>query len=463
MNRRRWKGEGVLLLEIPLNYSEGVLYRQLAEHLEKMIRTGSISSGERLPGTRELARMLRVSRCTVVAAYDVLEENGLVKRTARSGTFAASPLLEGRSSYKGKGDILRFDTECPTRDLLPLRELSELCRGLSLSLLGDALEGSPTEGLPSLRHLLLHHAVLRGIPAHPEEVVVTAGGKDALSTALRSFREHGCSKLWAEELSYSEISSIAENERIPLRTLPLLDESTLSCLDALSSKDVLYLVPSFQNPTGRTLSHPLRQAILSVRRKKGFFILEDDSYGELRYGEKSIPALKAMGEGEGVVYVGSFSQALFPGMRLGYTLLPPFLKEEYLRISSLRQGYVSSLVQLVVARFLEDGELAAAVERARTILSVRMETLYSLLKSHFSTVPLRKPEGGVFLWFPTGKTDGSEAALLAERHGVRVAPGSRFSLRKRKIAAVRFSITGVPDELLNEAVARLKKAWGKIL
>jgi DNA-binding transcriptional MocR family regulator len=92
-----------------------------------------------------------------------------------------------------------------------------------------------------------------------------------------------------------------------------------------------------------------------------------------------------------------------------------------------------------------------------------METLYSLLKSHFSAVSLRKPEGGVFLWFPTGKTDGSEAALLAERHGVRVAPGSLFSLRKRKIAAVRFSITGVPDELLNEAVARLKKAWGKIL
>ena len=452
-----------MLLEIPLNYSEGVLYRQLADHLEKMIRTGSIASGERLPGTRELARMLRISRCTVVAAYDLLEEKSLVRRTARSGTFAVSPLLEGRSSFDGKGDILRFDTEYPTRDLLPLRELSELCRGLSPSLLGDALEGSPAEGLPSLRRLLLQHAVLRGIPAHPEEVVVTAGGKDALSTALRSFREYGCTKLWAEELSYGEIRSMAKNEKMPLRTMPLLEESTLHRLEALSSKDVLYLVPSFQNPTGRTLSHPLRQAILSLRRKRGFFILEDDSYGELRYGEKSIPALKAMEEGEGVVYVGSFSQALFPGMRLGYTLLPPFLKDEYLRISSFRQGYVSSLVQLIVARFLEDGELAAAVERARKILSVRMETLYRLLKCHFGSVPLRKPEGGVYLWFPTGRTDGSEAALLAERHGVRVAPGSRFSLRKRKIDAVRFSITAVPDELMSEAVARLGKAWAEIL
>ncbi len=448
-----------MLLEIPLNYSSGVLYLQLAEHLEKMIVAGSISSGERLPGTRELARMLRVSRCTVVAAYDLLAEKGLVVQTARSGTYAASSRAEGVPGLRREKPVFRFDGEEPTTDLLPLHALSEICRSLSLPSFEAALESSPPDGDPSLRRLLLHHAVLRGIPAHPEEVVVTSGGKDAISTALRSFKERGIFRLWAEELSYGEISKIAKNEKMPLRALPLFDDSTLPCLEQLSSADALYLVPSFQNPTGRTLPHALREKILSLRRERGFLILEDDSYGELRYGEKSVSALKAMEEGHGVVYIGSFSQALFPGMRLGYTLLPPSLRETYLAISASRQGHVSSLVQCVVSRFLENGGLAAAVERARKILSGRMEKLYGLLKKHFPSVPLFKPEGGIYLWFPTGAMEGTEAAGLAERCGVRVTPGACFALRKSKVFAVRFSIAAVPEKAMEGAVLRLSDAW----
>jgi GntR family transcriptional regulator/MocR family aminotransferase len=448
-----------LLLEIPLNYSEGVLYRQVAEHLEKMIATGSISSGERLPGTRELARMLRVSRGTVVAAYDILAERGFVVQTGRSGTYAADLPRRGLAPIQGEGDIFHFDVEQPTRDLLPLSELSDVLRDIPLPDLAEALEGAPVEGLSPLRRLLLRHAVLRGIPAHPDEVVVTAGGKDALSTALRSLRECGYARLWAEELSYGEIASIAGNEDVSLRTVPLLYEENLSCLERLTPSDVLYLVPSFQNPTGRTLSHQLRRAILSIRGRRGFLILEDDSYGELRYGEKSVPALKAMEEEGGVVYVGSFSQVLFPGMRLGYTLLPQPLQEAYLRTGGIRRGHVSSVVQLVVCRFLEGGRLADAVERARIILSGRMEALFRLLTRSFPESPVVKPEGGVYLWFPTGEAEGEFAAALAADRGVRVTPGSCFALREMKVRAVRFSLSAVPESSMEEAVARLERAW----
>ncbi|MFA7620594.1 MAG: PLP-dependent aminotransferase family protein [Aminobacteriaceae bacterium] len=453
------KAAYAVLLEIPLNYSSGVLYLQLARHLEKMILAGSISTGERLPGTRELARMLRVSRSTVVSAYSLLAEKGLVSQSERSGTYALNPMRHGEKERVDEEALFRFDSESPGRELMPLTELSDIMWNLPIPDLESSLETSPPEGQPTLRRLLLHHAALRGIPAHPDEVVVTSGGKDAISTVMRSLKVLGVSRLWAEELSYGEIPSIARNERLSLRTIPLLNEDSLSCLEGLNEQDALYLVPSFQNPTGRTMPHEMRKIVLSVRRRRGFLILEDDSYGELRYGEKSVSALKAMDEGVGVVYIGSFSQALFPGMRLGYTLLPKIMKETYLSVSSLRQGHVSSLVQSVVTRFLQDGKLTVAVERARTVLSGRMRALASRLEAGFPRSEFFRPEGGIYLWFPTGVMDGAEAAILAAEHGVKVTPGECFALRRMRVPAVRLSIAAVSEASMEDAVARLSRAW----
>ena len=448
-----------MLLEIPLNYSSGVLYIQLSEHLEKMIVAGSISSGERLPGARELARMLRVSRSTVASAYALLAEKGLVIQSERKGTYVSSADAVEEPEYGSDDCLMRFDSESPTADLLPVLEFSEITKNLQPPFFNSAMEGSPPEGQPALRRHLLQHSALRGIPAHAAELVVTSGGKDALSTALRSFRELDVRRLWAEELSYGGIAGIARNESLVLRTLPLIDECSLSRLEGLTPSDVLYLVPSFHNPTGRTMPHGLRERILSMRGRLGFHILEDDSYGELRYGEQPIPALKSMDDGAGVAYIGSFSQALFPGMRLGYALLPSPFREAYLRISSLRQGHVSSLVQAIVTRFLEEGRLPVAVEKVRRVLSGRMEALYRSLRRCFPAARVDRPEGGAYLWFPTGRTDGEDAAALAKAYGVCVSPGVEFALGRKRPHAVRFSIIAVPESIMPEAAARLQKAW----
>lgn len=449
-----------MLLEIPLDFNEGRLYRQIADHLEKMILAGSISGGTKLPGTRELARMLGVSRSTVVEAYFLLEKHDLVRLKGRSGAFAATDFLPLPEACPEGRDVLRFDSERPTRDLIPFFALAKISREALLCDEGRVLGGIPPEGLEELRFALLEHSVARGIPARAGEMVVTAGGKDALSTVLRTLRSEGFGRVFAERLTYLDIRDIAGNEGIPLRSVPLLGEEGLSSLEKLTSRDVLYLVPSFQNPTGMTLSPEIRKEILRLREKNGFLIIEDDSYGELRYGEKSVPALKALDEGEGVIYVGSFSQVLFPGMRFGYILLPPKLRNRYVRTATFRQGQVSSLVQLVMLKFIRLGRLAEAIEKARIILSARMDSLITGLEKAFPSVPLRRPEGGVFLWFPTGKAEGCEAVRNASRRGVIVTDGSRCSLGKKKQRAVRFSVSSVPVEKMGNACSRLAESWG---
>ncbi len=452
-----------MLLEIPLNFGGEPLFRQIASHLEKMIRSGAISGCVRLPGTRELALRLGVSRSTVIGAYELLADKGLILMRGRSGTFAAEILPPADVLAAGGGDYLRFDSERPTADLIPADRLAKISRAVLLADSGRSLGGLPAEGLPELRRALLRHAVLRGIPARPEEVVVTSGGKDGLSSLLRSCRKAGFSRVVTEELTFSDIQGIARNEDMPLAAVPLLEKHGLSPLLNMTEKDVLYLVPTFQNPMGTTLSAEIRREILSIRAEKGFLILEDDSYGELRYCDKSITALKAMDDGDGVVYLGSFTQLLFPGMRMGYILLPSFLSGLYLETARFRQGQVSSLVQLLLCRFIQEGALADAIEKARGVLSVRMETLFSSLNEAFPEIRIQKPDGGMYLWFPTGKLSGEEAAERARQEGVLVAPGRLFSPSGNSVRGVRFALASVRAPEMEEGARLLKKAWGAFL
>ncbi|NLB84457.1 MAG: PLP-dependent aminotransferase family protein, partial [Synergistaceae bacterium] len=362
-----------------------------------------------------------------------------------------------------QADCLRFDSERPTANLVPTDILAKISRSVLLDDGGISLGGLPPEGYPQLRRALLRHAVLRGIPAKPEEVVVTSGGKDGLSTLLRACRKVGFTRVVTEELSYSDIQGIARNEDMPLSTVPLLGRGDLSPLRNISEKDVLYLVPTFQNPMGTTLSPEIRRELLSLRAEKGFLILEDDSYGELRYCDKSIAALKAMDDGDGVVYLGSFTQLLFPGIRMGYVLLPPLLSDCYLETARFRQGQVSSLVQLVLCRFIQEGALAEAIEMARRVLSVRMETLFSSLCGAFPEREISRPDGGMYLWFSTGNLTGDDAAERARKKGVLVKPGRIFSPLGSSVRGVRFALASVNASRIAGGVRLLQEAWGALL
>lgn len=445
------------MLEIPLQRGTSCpLYRQIARHLKTMIDRGTLAAGLRLPGTRELAQALSVSRTTTTEAYGLLVSEGYIVERGRSGSYVAprpsAPPTVAAAFVEPLWDLA---SENPSPGLLP----SSSVRGLIRSLLaegGDLFASSPVEGRDDLRSALVAHGALRGIPARSAHLVVTGGGLEGLSTALGALKELGTKKVWVEELTFPDLVAMARSEGLDVGSLPLDEEALVECLGTVEAGEVVYLIPSFHNPTGRTLSFEARRALLAEGERRGFWIIEDDTYGEFRYGLSSVPALKSLDGADRVLYIGSFSQLLLPGLRVGYALLPPSLRESFLAVKSRRQGPVSTLTQRVALGFISGGGLDRGLVRLRAILSRRMETLVEALRREFPQWETTKPQGGIYLWADTGSTDGRVVADVARSRGVALMAGAPFAWPNRAVCGLRFSVSRLDGAALSGAVRILK-------
>ena len=222
--------------------------------------------------------------------------------------------------------------------------------------------------------------------------------------------------------------------------------------------DVVYLIPSFHNPTGRTLSFEARQALLAAGERRGFWIIEDDTYGEFRYGSFSVPALKSLDEADRVLYIGSFSQLLLPGLRVGYALLPPSLRGPFLEVKSRRQGPVSTSTQRLALNFVGGGGLDRGLVRLRTILSRRMDALVEALGRDFPQWEVVKPQGGIYLWVGTGGEDVEALVDRARSRGVALAAGELFSWPRRPVRGLRCSVSRLDGAALAGAVRTLRES-----
>ncbi|MEA4878524.1 MAG: PLP-dependent aminotransferase family protein [Aminobacterium sp.] len=452
------------MIEIPLDHeSETPLYRQIAFHLKKMIEKGALPAGLKLPGSRKLAKDLGVGRVTVTEAYSLLSDYGYVIERGRSGTYVTPKVIEKESIEEETDTYWNLDTVRPSADLIPSLDLSRIARDVLAFWGHNALCEAPHAGLNSLRQVLVEHSASRGIPASWKDVFVTAGGRHGLALSIEALKNIGIRKMWVEKLTYPDAVMIAHSEGVCIEVLPPLEEITETWYECLSGSDVLYLVPSFQNPTGKTISVAVRQMILQASSQNGFWILEDDAYGELRYGEASVSALKAMENSERVLYLGSFSQVLFPGLRLGYALIPDRLMEVFLSLQASKWGPVSSLDQFIVQKFIENKGLESALESARGIMESRMKALGSALSAILPTSFFTIPDGGIYLWLHLPGLDGWDAAQKACHHGVLVTPGNVFSLDEKRVEAVRLSVCGVSSEHMNCVVQCLYDAWGSFL
>lgn len=447
------------MLEIPIQRESGeALYLQVAAHLRRLIGSGSLPPGTRLPGTRVLSRQLDISRTTVMQAYAILEDDGKIRLEGRSGAFVLGQGPDSESPMK-KDEAIDLASGLPSMDLVPVKSISRALKEILSAFPEASLLGSPPEGLEPLRRALVRHVAARGIPASWESLMVTAGLQEGLSILLRTLSVSGTRTLWVEPLTYPDSARMAKSEGMQVRCLPADPSGIPGCVSGMDRRDALYLIPSFHNPLGRTLPLPLRREILAETVRRGAWVIEDDAYGELRYGEQSVPALKSLPEAERVIYMGSFGQVLFPGLRFGYLLLSPALSEAAGAVRRIRTGGASSLVQMLVFRLIESGSLARALDAVRLQMSIRMEGLSSALSRELPEFRFSRPEGGIYLWLDTPGLDGVRAASLSLARGVRVMPGEAFSVEGEKVEGVRLSISRHDTHTLARAASALATAW----
>lgn len=452
-----------MLVQYQLDSNSDVpLYRQLFEQLRDAILSGQMARGERLPATRELAGSLGLNRATVAAAYELLEQEGLLKGHVGRGSFVAgAPEVEETPAAPvlalPEGGI-SFASSRPAADLFPLAEFRKSAEEVlrSQALAGILQLGSPG-GYGPLRLYLQH--TLEGV-GDTDEVLVTSGCQQAVDLLQRSLVRPGDAVLVEDPvypgLRHSFLSAGARVIGVPVGAAGMDCDALETALKRERPRMVV-VTPNFQNPTGATLPLASRRTLLSLVRDAGALLVENDIYGALRYRGEALPTLKRMDETGEVIQIGSFSKVAFPGLRVGWIAGPQAVVS---RVTETRQWcdlHSDQLSQAVLLRFAESGRLAAHRKR---VIAAGAERLDAALKGCAKYLPAgskwTEPDGGMSMWVRLPDAlDAGELLPRAERAGANYLPGRVFTSSRAGANSFRLCFAGLPPERIDAGLAIL--------
>jgi GntR family transcriptional regulator/MocR family aminotransferase len=370
------------------------------------MQSGELQPGERLPSTRDLARSLMISRNTVVAAYEVLVGEGYLVNQARSGfrvnqatqAFRAIPVRrratqEKRLEPRVPIAPVPFRPTQPDVSLFPLQIWNRhrnrvLKRGASLL----HYQSRFSIGLDELRRNVADYLRdSRGVRCQWNEVAITNGSQQALFL-LAHLMLRPSEPVYMEDPGYSGASKAWRNAGATIVPAPIDAEGiTLPVGQPLHAK-LIYVTPSHQFPLGVCMSLARRLALLKAAREAGAWIVEDDYDAEFRYTSTPQPSLQSLDDQRRVIYMGSFSKTLFPGLRIGYVVLPPSLVEGFTALKSIADDYSPLIDQATLAAFLESGGFHAHLRRCRKHYAERQLFFLDLVQQR--GLPLTFPVTG---------------------------------------------------------------------
>ena len=406
MRQKRTSYAQNLLIEMDREAS-GPMVRQLESLLRSAIREGRLRAGSSLPSSRTLAVEIGVSRGLVVEAYEQLVAEGyltsrpggatrVVRTAARRGVRAApSAPVEYRYEFRpGRPDLTAFPREAW------LRSLRRALAGAPASRLGY-LDG---RGMPELRVALADYLNrVRGTVAGPDDVVVTVGYSQGLALIATIARAGGVRRFAVEQPSHGEFRQLLEEADLQVVDIPVDADGIRVDLLARARVGGVLITPAHQYPTGVVLSAERRTALLAWADRRGALVIEDDYDAEFRYDRAPIGALQGL-RPERVVYAGSASKVLAPGLRLGWFIAPTALADEMASLKKASDQGSPALDQLAFADFVVRGELDRHLRRMRPIYRERRDRLAEALARHLPEV---RPVGAaaglhVLAWLAPG-------------------------------------------------------------
>jgi len=323
---------------------------------------------------------------------------------------------------------------------------------------GRALQYSTTEGHPPLRAWIAAQETARGVPTDPEQVLVVSGSQQALDLIGKAMVDDGA-PLLVESPTYLGALQAFAPFGPAFRALPA-DDSSLQPLaidaDVARGARLAYVMPNFQNPTGRTLDAARRAQLAEAARRFDLWLVEDDPYGELWYREAPPPGLRRFAP-ERTLRVGSFSKVLAPGLRLGYVVGPRGAVDLLARLKQATDLHTATLTQYAVVRVLEDGLLDAHLPRVRRLYSTQAAAMLAALRAHMPDgVHWTEPAGGMFVWLTLpARIDTLRLLDRAIEAGVAFVPGAPFYATDPRHHTLRLSFVTVPAATIDRGVAIL--------
>lgn len=462
----------------------------------------TLRPGERLPPTRVLARQLGVDRSTVCRAYEELWALGYVQGrqgayttvreravAARETRGARAPLVDwGRlvspgaraawqreqilatTSALARPGLIDFATLAADPDLCPVDDFRRALRHVLAEDGRRLLDYGDAAGYAPLRATLARRLRAHGIQASPDEVLVTQGAQHALDLAVRLLCRPG--DLVAVEVpTYGQMLALLGLAGVRTLQIPLtpggLDLDLLERRLRRSRPKLLYTVPSFHNPTGTATDQPHRERLLALCESRGVPILEDGFEEDLKYFGRAVLPIKSMDTRGRVVYVGTLSKTVFPGLRLGWIAAEADCVRRLAALNRATSLSGNVVTQAAVERFLQAGRYDAYLRRLHATFRKRMLALLRGLAAHVpaSRVQWTRPAGGCTVWgrvAGAGPADEAELVRQAKACGVAVTPGSGFFPGKADGLYVRLSIANAKLHDVEEGCRRLARALERL-
>ncbi|MBA4710766.1 PLP-dependent aminotransferase family protein [Aquitalea aquatica] len=401
------------------------LHARIQRAIRQLILDGSLGVGKPLPASRALAKSLGVSRDTVESAYSQLHAEGFIERRVGSGSFVsertqrlprhdtaqhpgsqrASQRLSQRGAaiYRGGGvrDFLTprpFAPGVPETRSFPLQTWERLERQVLKEYGTQALLHSPPQGMEPLRRAIADYVNLeRGARATPERVLVLTSSQQAMTLCANVLLDAG-ERIFIEDPVYHGARKAFDAAGLECVPVPLdADGVRVEHLrNAQQPAKAVFLTPSHQFPTGATLALDRRLAVIEWAQQHQAWIIEDDYDSEFHYAGKPTACVQGLDAHDRTLYIGTFTKSLFPGLRIGFMVLPLQLVAPMTAARTLLDGHSAPIPQLTLARFMEGGHFGAHVRTMRAVYADRRDVLARLVRKHLADfVEPRVPNGGM--------------------------------------------------------------------
>lgn len=359
-------------------------------------------------------------------------------------------------------DMINFAGGMPAEDSFPEELLAEISHDV-INANPRILQYGATEGYWPLREWIADWVKGIGVTAKPEDVLITSGSQQGIELLAKAMLDPG-DKVLMESPTYLAAIQIFRSYEASFAVIHGDDEGVdVDRLDEVLRREkpkLVYLVPTFQNPTGITLSLKRRQQLGKLLASHNAIVIEDDPYGNLRFRGQSVPAIKSFDESGRVVYLGSFSKIISPGLRVGFAIAPAHVLR---KMTICKQGmdvHTSNLSQAVVYEFCKRGLLESHIAKITEQYGKKLKVMRECQKMLPSDIRWADPEGGLFLWaeFPQ-HVNTTELFEKAVREKVAFVPGDSFFVEGGRTNTARFNFSHASEENIREGFVRLARIF----
>lgn len=458
-------------------------YQVIIDYIKNQITNGTWPIGSRLPSQRELAKQFGVNRSTVITALDELTADGLIEGKLGMGTIvinntwtlmrsnppvnwneqvqlgshqASLATVQAINLAESDESLIQLSKGELSRDLFPLEEMRSVIQRVGDELTPFGYEDP--KGNPELRAVISEYLMKKGVKAPQSSILIVSGALQALHLISIGLLERE-STVFLENPSYIYSLSTFQSAGMKLQGIPLDEEGIMPGLmeeRMVNKKSVLYCHPTFHNPTGTLMGTDRRLELLSLAEKAQLPIIEDDVYADLWLDSPPPPPIKSHDRHGNVLYVGSLSKSLNPGLRIGWVVGPEAVIDRLADLKMQTDYGSSSISQKIAAEWLSSGRYKNHLSRVREQLKSRRDGALQALDTHMAHhAEWNRPAGGFFIWVKLKpEIQAADLYRKALSKGVLINPGRIYATQK--LPYFRLSFANAPVEDLYKGISILE-------